>query len=729
MRRHIPSRKLVGLVAATVVACLAIGFAISYHAHERDRYVLHTDRIDTWKPYGGIWDINDGVFHNNSAERGAKLVSVPGVWGDISFQSDVQVDNASGDAGLIVRSADEDVGVDAYNGYYAGLRSREGTLFVGRSGYGWSEAPSVAVPGGVHPGVWFRLQVVMVGCRLAVRAENLTTHQGASLAIAEEQRCLPAGHVGLRSLATGGRWKNLSVAKGTGALLTDINKQAIGEEQLEPLTTEAAYAKRFSSFSPLAPVLLTGKGDTPRQTSIHIGDLTDLGDDRPKRVLLRGVVTSTAPDLYVEDSTGGVIVRDPQGPPVNIGDGVEITGTVHALLYSAMIMRGSVRLISTGSPAPPLAVTPWQAASGAYDARFIEIEGHLTRDVYSDHGYQVLDFTEGGETFRALYPDRSGLVLRGLRKDSLLRLRGVCVLGKTYTQDLIPFLIFLRSEDDVHVLQGPPWWTPWHIGIVCFAALGIVFYAQWIYFRFKQWKAHAISKERERIAHDIHDTMAQSFAGVGYQIQGLRTSIVRNSALTREQIAEQLTATSELVSQCHSEASRTIELLGASPHETGDLLGTLVENTYKLSGGAIRAFSEEQGKVRSLSTRQRNVLLHVGVEAISNAVIHGSPSTISFTLRYESQAAEFMIVDDGSGFDSAAEQVGYGILGMRSRAREIGGVLEVLSALGVGTRVCLSFPLSRFWFFSRFMHRNLIHHDAERLAPKGAVGGASPVRE
>ncbi len=712
---------LSGFVAGSLLLALTILVIARQVRAYHNRYHLRTDRMDTWTSYGGVWDLDHGMFDNNSDERGAKLMSGSLEWTNVSLSADVRLDHGGGDAGLMIRSNDEEIGVDAYNGYYAGLRALEGTLIAGRSNYSWSEVPPVRMPGGVHEGVWYHLQLVMYGCRLGVSAENLVTHQSAFLLLHEDQ-CVPSGRIGLRSLSTGGQWRDVVAGKGTEAQLDAIAVRAAGEERPQPLTTEAAYAKHFSSYEPIEPVAHDERDQQLRKAGLHLGDLSGLRGDAPRRVLVRGVVTLTEPDLYIEDSTGGAVVKHPQGPHVNVGEGVEVSGEVHPLFYSALLDQSSLRIISTGSPAPPLSVTPWQAASGAYDARFIEIEGHLTRDVHSENGFQVFDLAEGGETFRALYPDRAGHALRTLRVNSLLRLRGVCVLGKSYTQDLIPFLIFLRSSDDVQVLQGPPWWTPWHIAFLAFLVVMLASSTQLMYFRFRQWQTDAISRERERIAHDIHDTMAQSFAGIGYQIQGLRTSIIRNTTVSREEIAEQLASTSDLVSRCHADASHTIEMLGAaSPEQAGDLLAMLAEITGKLSGGRIRIYTEEQGDVRLLSLRVRAVLFNIGQEAIANAITHGQPASITFILRYETRSATMMIVDDGRGFDASLAEEGFGILGMRRRAREIGGTLEVLSAPDVGTRVDVTFPLSRLDFVKQLTLRGLL-----RRTKRAAF---TPVRE
>lgn len=693
-------RRLIPLaVLATLAAIIAI-FVVQSRVR-RNRYQVSVAKMASWKSYGGIWDLEQGMFRNNSDERGAKLMSGSSEWTDTSFNADVRMDQSTGDVGLMIRSSEEDLGVDAYNGYYVGLRAQEGTLIAGRSNYSWSEVQPVPLHGGIRAGVWYHLHLVMIGCRLAASVMNLSTGETAAL-ILSENPCVPAGRVGLRSLSSGGAWRNLVVAKAANPEFEMIAAQAHGDERPQPLTTEVAYARHFANYLSFD---LTGHERTdqqPRTTATHLGDLAGLRSDKPQHVVVRGFVTLTEPDLYIEDSTGGALVKRPQGRPVNVGEGVEISGDVHPLLYSAMLDNTALRIVSTGTPAPPLSITPWQAASGAYDARFVEVEGHLTQEPHAENGFQVLDLAEGGETFRALYPEHSGQPLHPLQVNSLLRLRGVCVLGRSYTQDLIPFLLFLRSSDDVQVVQNPPWWTPRHAAFVAFLVLVVGCSVQLAYFRFRQWQRDAIQLERERIAHDIHDTMAQSFAGIGYQIQGLRTSIIRNAAVSRDEIAEQLGSTSELVSRCHADASHTIEMLGAALNEeAGDLLGMLAERTYKLSGGEILVFREEQGNVRPLSIRIHAALFHIGQEAISNAITHGHPNAINFTLRYEDRSATLMIVDDGRGFEAGPEEEGFGILGMRHRAREIGGTVEILSAPGVGTRVGITFPLSRHEFIDR----------------------------
>ncbi len=134
------------------------------------------------------------------------------------------------------------------------------------------------------------------------------------------------------------------------------------------------------------------------------------------------------------------------------------------------------------------------------------------------------------------------------------------------------------SVEQPVVLEGPPWWTPWHAAMLFAGVLGLALLTQLVYFRVQQWKAFAITQERERLAHEIHDTMAQSFAGVGYQIQGIRRSVMRGGHQDSRHISDQLSVAYQLVRKCHEEAGRTIAMFSASsPPIQQNLLGALAK--------------------------------------------------------------------------------------------------------------------------------------------------------
>jgi hypothetical protein len=682
-------------ILTVVLGCAGCGFALYTLLHWRlsegfpeRRYDLATGEMAEWKAYGGSWEIADGSIHNNSDERGAKLLTGYKEWTNYTLTADVRFDGEHGDMGMTLRSNDEEEGVDAYNGYYVGLRTTDGTLIIGRSDYGWEEAPPLPMPGGVHASTWYRLKATAYGCDIAASAQNLSTLQTAWIAF-EELPCVKSGRIGLRSLSTGGMWRNISVSPAALSDYQELRRNAKFVEHPEFPKREADYNRVFRIPPPDSAVAQPSGWET-RQAApeSHIGDLQNIPRMEGEDVTLRGVVVLTSPDLYVQDSTGGILVRDSQIPPLNVGDAIELMGHAQPSLYSAEISKVAVRLLWSGSPVPPIVVTPSQAASGAYDSRFVETEGRFIGMEPNTSGDQVLEFTQGGQSFRAIYAGRRASSLNQPEKNSYLRVRGVCVLDRKYTQDRVPFVVLIRSADDLRVLEGPPWWTPWHIGMLGTCIIALTLLIQLVYFRIAQWKAHAITLERNRLAHEIHDTMAQSFAGIGYQIQGIRSGILRGENRDSRFFADQLSVTYQLVRRCHEEASRTISMMGSStPQTENNLLGGLADTARRIAGDQIRTVTALQGAPFPLSIRLTDALLHIGQEAIANAVTHANPTVLHVTLRYEANGVELLVEDDGQGFDCQLVTAGFGILGMQKRVRHIGGTLNINSVPGRGTQV------------------------------------------
>ena len=96
------------------------------------------------------------------------------------------------DAGLILRSTDEQLGPDAYSGYYAGLRTHDGRLVLGRANYGWLESQTTTFPTGIKTQHWYHLQVAAVGCTVAAVATDLTSGVRSTVSM-QGQPCVHQG--------------------------------------------------------------------------------------------------------------------------------------------------------------------------------------------------------------------------------------------------------------------------------------------------------------------------------------------------------------------------------------------------------------------------------------------------------------------------------------------------------------------------------------------------------
>jgi len=127
--------------------------------------------------------------------------------------------------GVVIRSNDESRGVDAYNGYFVGLRSLDGTLVMGRASYSWLEVLPVSIPGGVHPFTWYRLRVTAYACNIGASVANLSTQQTAWIAF-QEHFCIKSGRFGLRTLNANAEWRNVRVEPASWKDYDDLEQHA-----------------------------------------------------------------------------------------------------------------------------------------------------------------------------------------------------------------------------------------------------------------------------------------------------------------------------------------------------------------------------------------------------------------------------------------------------------------------------------------------------------------------
>jgi signal transduction histidine kinase len=632
-------------------------------------------KADEWQAFGGTWELIDGAMRNDSDERGAKLIAGSTHWRDYVLEADVQLLGKDGDAGLIARSGDEEEGVDSYSGYYAGLRNHDDTLVIGRANHGWTEAEAVPIAGGVLPFRWYHLKLFVVGCDVAAAA---TDSSGNVISAAmSEKDCEQSGRIGLRSYSSGGVWKNVHASAPTQADLRFLHSRATQSGLHVELTPPRMDTSANTVEAPSQTKSITQPISSLRLASPNSSTAT-----------IRGVVVLTSPALYVQDSTGGAVIVQPVTAPLKVGDEIEVTGQPEPRDFSSALRSAHVRLLWARSPIPPLSVTASQAATGAFDATFIEVEGHLMAKESGPDNAMILDFQGSGQSFRAITSrGRGDALFRKLKANSLLRLRGICVVDSEYTRNLTPFVLLLRSADDIDVLAGPPWWSAGHLAAIGGIALILVLAAQLIYSRVQHWRLHAVLQERERLAHEMHDTIAQSIAGIGFQLQAIRNDLQDKDAAAHRQ----LDLACDLVRHSHEEARRSIATLRPESLDSIGLLPALDRCARRMvDGGSVDVEVSSDGDSRPMPVRVTDALFKIGQEAIANAVRHASPRRLTIRLRFEKREVYLIVEDNGTGFTSGDD--GFGLRGMRKRADDISARLEIVNT-GSGTRVEVVAPL------------------------------------
>ena len=200
----------------------------------------------------------------------------------------------------------------------------------------------------------------------------------------------------------------------------------------------------------------------------------------------------------------------------------------------------------------------------------------------------------------------------------------------------------------------------------------------------------AVVGERNRIARDIHDTLAQGFTGVIVQLEAAEDATRRG--LARE--AEQHVVTARnLARESLSEARRSVQALRPLPLEEGGITDALRALFGKMTEGvALRADFRVLGEPRPLPADWEENLFRIAQEVLTNVLRHARAGRISAAITFSPDEVRLEITDDGRGFDPAAKGDGYGLVGMRERVDAMSGQLDIRSSKGRGAAISIRLP-------------------------------------
>jgi signal transduction histidine kinase len=408
-------------------------------------------------------------------------------------------------------------------------------------------------------------------------------------------------------------------------------------------------------------------------------------------VTVRATLIRNGNPVYVEDSTEGAAVEDVSSQDLKIGDQLIVTGWPEETARGLVFRKASIRVLWPGLPVPPLAVTVDQAALGKFANSLIEVQGRLVSEGKSDPG-EWLKIQSGSQVFLAHFDLAKGsLLLPRLDRGSLLRLRGVCSIRPEDTDYAGGFALLLRSAEDIDTISGAPWWSPRHLLELGLVLLGIVWAAHVGRVRMMRARFTAIMAERARVGHEMHDTLAQSFAGVAFQIQAAKN----NSPPGDDVLDRHLDLALDMVRHSHSEAHRSIVMLRPqSLDETTNLQEAIRHSIERMTEScAIYVDFSVSGALIGLPLSVEDALYRIAQESIANALRHGHPDNLRIALDYGVRAVTLTVTDDGLGFDpSATDRSGFGLPGMRQRIRALHGTFAITSKRGEGTQVKAEVP-------------------------------------
>lgn len=424
------------------------------------------------------------------------------------------------------------------------------------------------------------------------------------------------------------------------------------------------------------------------------------GTDRFHRVRVAGVVTLYEPGkrLVLEEGGEALLVMTTQVSKIELGDRVEALGFLAPEDSGPILEDAVLRFVSHAEPMQPTLVKLADITSGALRYNLVKVEGRLLRRVDEPSQGALLLQSDSNILVVEIPETVDRTVLRRLQEGSTILVSGITMVEVEGNMDFGPGAarvsskLLIRSSGDIQIVNPPSWWTTLHVIYLAaiFALFSLVFLALVVYNRIERWKLQAVLEERERMAHEIHDTLAQSFAGIGFQLQAIRKAIPAGMPNLHDQVE----LARDLVRHSHKEARRSLKPLALDKSENVDVLPSLEECAHKMvEGGSVEIAVASAGVVRTLPQHIASCLVRIGQEAIANAIRHADPDRLDVLLTFEKNTVCLLVKDDGKGFVKSGDLLGFGLRGMRKRAAGISAKLEILSQPGEGTEVEVTVPL------------------------------------
>ena len=209
-----------------------------------------------------------------------------------------------------------------------------------------------------------------------------------------------------------------------------------------------------------------------------------------------------------------------------------------------------------------------------------------------------------------------------------------------------------------------------------------------------QAREAGILDERQRMAREIHDTLAQGLTGIVTQLQALE-----QAEGDPQRWRWHLAIATELARESLTEARRSVHELLPEPLSTArlsDALRDVAARFTELHG--VRATVEIVGAVRAIAPQVEVVLLRAAQEGLANVAKHARATRVVLTLSYLDHDVALDLFDDGRGFDPAtapppaSNSGGFGLMAMRQRVEGLFGALSVESSPGEGTAISARIP-------------------------------------
>lgn len=428
---------------------------------------------------------------------------------------------------------------------------------------------------------------------------------------------------------------------------------------------------------------------------------------------VRGVVTHYLPGraVFLRDQDGPLYAETATVTRLKPGDIVELAGFPANELRGAYLDDAVCRTVGTAPQPEPVRVEIAAIVQGRIKpAELVSLEGMLLESTRLRNTL-ILTLKSDERSFEVhLDAAAEGSYLNPPQVESRLRVTGVLwtemneLKGRQVVSE--SFRLLSRYPSDIVVLQRASWLTRGRLAQIAWALLMTIILALvwiWLLRRRVETQAaliadkitrEAVTEERARMACEVHDTLAQSFSAVGFQLEAL-AQVLENPPLQARLLLDRAL---KMLRHSHDDVRHSLKQL-RDPAITRKPLAMALRETLERGGGAFtanRICFMERGKPFPLPPVTEHNILRVGQEAATNAVKHAQAGHLEIELSFASDEVRLRVVDDGCGFDedTLLSSDHFGLQIMRERARRIGARLQIHSRRGVGTQILLSVPLA-----------------------------------
>lgn len=242
-------------------------------------------------------------------------------------------------------------------------------------------------------------------------------------------------------------------------------------------------------------------------------------------------------------------------------------------------------------------------------------------------------------------------------------------------------------------IANPFWKTGWFWTLVVLALAGMMYSL----YKFRINRLLALQQVRTRIARDLHDDMGSTLSTITIFSDMANQQVLANPALAQGYLNK--------ISRYSHDMMATMDDIVWSINPQNDSLQNLISRMRELAtelleakGTAFTIQADAALNTLRLPLESRYDCFMIYKEALNNLAKYSGCQQVRIKINLEHQRLQLEIIDDGQGFDVQAGNIGNGLQNMQKRASNMKGHLEILSAKGQGTTVCLTIPIPNMKF-------------------------------